>query len=133
MLSVSNPREPSPQSTTSTRVWTRRLIILLTILAALALVAVILCGAVHLITTLLFFAVAALIAFAIAPVGALFAAPVAGVPQAFTKALWINYQRTHSDEFPLEEQALADKQPEEPTATAVTPAFPASDGTAMNE
>jgi predicted PurR-regulated permease PerM len=65
--------------------------------------------------------------------GAIFAAPVAGVLQAFTMALWDNYRRTHSDEFPPEEQALADKRPEEPTATAVTPAFPAIDGTAMNE
>ena len=65
--------------------------------------------------------------------GAIFAAPVAGVLQAFTTALWDNYRRTHSDEFPPEEQALADKRPEEPTAPAVTPAFPAIDGTVMNE
>lgn len=72
MLSISNQREPSHHSTTPTTVWTRRLIILLTILAALALVFVIIWGASHIITTLLIFALAALIAYAIAPIVELF-------------------------------------------------------------
>jgi len=52
--------------------WTRRLIILLTILSAIALIFVIIWGASHIITTLLIFALAALIAYAIAPVVELF-------------------------------------------------------------
>ena len=72
MLSMSNQREPSQHSTTSTSVWTRRLIVLLTILAALALALVILWGASHITTSLLILAVAALIAYAIAPMVELF-------------------------------------------------------------
>ena len=72
MLSTSNQREPSQHTTIPTTVWIRRLIILLTILAALALVFVILWGASHIITALLIFAIAALIAYAIAPAVDLF-------------------------------------------------------------
>lgn len=72
MLSMPNQHEPSPHSITPTSAWTRRLIILLTILAALALALVILWGASHITTSLLIFAVAALIAYAIAPMVALF-------------------------------------------------------------
>jgi predicted PurR-regulated permease PerM len=72
MVSMPNQHEPSQYSTTSTSAWTRRLIILLTILAALALALVILWGASHITTSLLIFAVAALVAYAIAPLIALF-------------------------------------------------------------
>ena len=67
-----NQHEPAQYSNTSTSAWTRRLIILLTILAALALALVILWGASHITTSLLIFAVAALIAYAIAPLVELF-------------------------------------------------------------
>src|SRR5690348_9218281 len=72
MLSMTNQGEPSQHSTTPTTVWTRRLIILLTILTALVLIFVIIWGASHIITSLLIFAVAALIAYAIAPAVELF-------------------------------------------------------------
>jgi predicted PurR-regulated permease PerM len=51
------------------------------------------------------------------PWGAIFASPTAGLIQAFAAAFWINYQRTHSDEFPQEQQELAGKQPEALPAT----------------
>lgn len=72
MLSMPNQREPSQHSTTSTSAWTRRLIVLLTILAALALAFVILWGASHITTSLLILAMAALIAYAIVPLVGLF-------------------------------------------------------------
>ena len=72
MLPTSNQREPSQHNTTPTNVWTRRLIILLTILAAIVLAILIFSGASHIITSLLILAVAALIAYAIAPAVQLF-------------------------------------------------------------
>ncbi len=72
MLPVSNQREPTQQSTTPTSVWTRRLIVLLTILSGIVLVVLVLSGASHIISSILIFAVAALIAYAIAPVVELF-------------------------------------------------------------
>jgi predicted PurR-regulated permease PerM len=72
MLPVSNQREPAQQSTTPTSVWTRRLIVLLTILSGIVLVVLLLSGASHIITSILIFAVAALLAYAIAPVVELF-------------------------------------------------------------
>jgi len=68
MLSPSNPGGPTQQGPTVTREWTRRLIILLTILAAIVLIMLIFEGASHIVASLLIFAVAALIAYAIAPV-----------------------------------------------------------------
>src|SRR5258708_12334297 len=72
MFSLSDQNEPSEGGNTATRVWTRRLIILLTILAAFVLAVLILDGASHITTALLIFAVAALIAYAIAPVVVIF-------------------------------------------------------------
>jgi predicted PurR-regulated permease PerM len=72
MFSFSDQNEPSQGGNTATRVWTRRLIILLTILAAFVLAVLILNGASHITTALLIFAVAALIAYAIAPVVVIF-------------------------------------------------------------
>ena len=67
MLSPSDQSGPTQQGPTATREWTRRLIILLTILAALVLIVLIFEGAGHIIASLLIFTVAALIAYAIAP------------------------------------------------------------------
>src|SRR6266446_7609835 len=67
MLSPSNQSEPTQQGPTATREWTRRLIILLTILTAVVLIVLIFMGAGHIIASLLIFIVAALIAYAIAP------------------------------------------------------------------
>ena len=72
MLSPSNQSEPTQQGPTATREWTRRLIILLTILATIILTMLIFEGAGHIIASLLIFAVAALIAYATAPVVDLF-------------------------------------------------------------
>ena len=83
MLSEPNRREVSPRSalsqhtsnpqhSTSTGSWTRRLIILLTTLAAIAVAAVLLWGASYIVTALLIFIVASLIAYAIVPVVDLF-------------------------------------------------------------
>lgn len=79
MLTNPNPREVSPRSAapqhsaspqhnTATSVWTRRLIILLTILAAIALGFLLLWAASHITTTILIFIIASLIAYAIIPV-----------------------------------------------------------------
>lgn len=67
MLSPSDQSGPTQQGPTATREWTRRLIILLTIIAALVLIVLIFMGAGHIIASLLIFTVAALIAYAIAP------------------------------------------------------------------
>ena len=79
MLTNPNSREVSPrgavpqhsgpaQHNTATSVWTRRLIILLTILAAIGLGFLLLWAASHITTTILIFIVASLIAYAIIPV-----------------------------------------------------------------
>jgi len=68
------------------------------------------------------------------PWGAIFASPVAGLAQAFTVALWINYRRTHIDEFPPEEQQRVEKQAQELVGDAVTtPDIPAGDAVTKNE
>jgi len=83
MLSDPNRREVSPrgslsqhtatsQHSTFTSLWTRRLIILLTILAAVAVAAVLVWGASYITTAILIFTVASLIAYAIIPVVDLF-------------------------------------------------------------
>jgi len=72
MFPLPDRQEASQRITTPTSVWTRRLIIMLTILAALALVVALLWIAGHIITSLLIFTVAALIAYAIAPLVDLF-------------------------------------------------------------
>src|ERR1700738_4057282 len=58
----------TPQHSTSTSLWTRRLIILLTILAAVAVAAVLVWGASYITTAVLVFSVAAPTACAITPV-----------------------------------------------------------------
>jgi predicted PurR-regulated permease PerM len=67
MFSLPDQDGPSQQSTIATHVWTRRLIIILTILASLVLVVLLLNGASHITTSILIFLVAALIAYAIVP------------------------------------------------------------------
>ena len=62
----------SAPDTGPTRIWNRRLIILLTILAALALAVTILWGVSHITTSVLVVVIAALIAYAIAPAVELF-------------------------------------------------------------
>ena len=79
MLSDPNRREVSPrgaipqhtapsQHTTATSIWTRRLIILLTILAGIAVAYILVWGASYITTAILIFIVASLIAYAIIPV-----------------------------------------------------------------
>src|SRR5579859_672432 len=79
MLSDPNPREVSPRSAiphstvpaqhnTATSVWTRRLIILLTILAAIGLGFLFLWAASYITTAILIFIIASLIAYAIIPI-----------------------------------------------------------------
>jgi predicted PurR-regulated permease PerM len=68
MLTASDQKEPSRLDTGSTRIWTRRLIILLTILAALALAVAIFSAISHITTSVLVVVIAAFIAYAIAPV-----------------------------------------------------------------
>ncbi|HLX59432.1 MAG TPA: AI-2E family transporter [Ktedonobacteraceae bacterium] len=65
-------RGTAQYGTTSTSLWTRRLIILLTILAAIAVIAVLLWGASYIVTALLIFIVSALIAYAIIPLVEIF-------------------------------------------------------------
>src|SRR6266704_2249439 len=67
MLTVPNQKEPPHSDSGSTRSWNRRLIILLTILAALALAVTILWGISHITTSVLVVVIATLIAYAIAP------------------------------------------------------------------
>src|SRR6266702_3164840 len=67
MLTVPNQKEPPHSDSSSTRSWNRRLIILLTILAAMALVVTILWGISHITTSVLVVVIAALIAYAIVP------------------------------------------------------------------
>lgn len=72
MLSTPNRHESSHSDAQSVRPWLRRLLILCTILAAIALVLVIFWGASHIVSSLLIVIVAALIAYAIVPVVELF-------------------------------------------------------------
>jgi predicted PurR-regulated permease PerM len=68
VLTASDQKEPSRLDGGSTRIWTRRLIILLTILAAIALAVTFFWGISHIITSVLVVVIAAFIAYAIAPV-----------------------------------------------------------------
>jgi predicted PurR-regulated permease PerM len=61
------------------------------------------------------------------PWGAIFASPLAGMLQAITVALWINYRRTHGDEFPLQHEALEGDTSEKLVATSATPSLTAGD------
>ncbi len=69
--SISQHTAPAQRSTT-TSIWTRRLIILLTILAGIAVAAVLIWGASYITTAILIFIVASLIAYAIIPIVDLF-------------------------------------------------------------
>ncbi len=58
------------------------------------------------------------------PIGAIFAAPTAGLLQALTITVWIQYRQTHKEEFSDDEDGEdlpAKKQPEERPVTATTP------------
>lgn len=68
MLMEPNQSESSHSNPGSTRSWYRRLLILLTVLAALVLAVMILSGISHIITSLLVVVIAAFIAYAVAPV-----------------------------------------------------------------
>jgi len=72
MLLFSNQKEPSQHDTGQVRVWYRRLLVLLTILAIIALTVTILWGISHITTSVLVVVIAALIAYAITPVVELF-------------------------------------------------------------
>lgn len=63
------------------------------------------------------------------PWGAIFASPLAGLLQAFTVAFWIHYRRTHSDEFPTDQDAIGSSTnaPEDLFAPSPTPAIKAGD------
>ncbi len=67
MFPVVNQQEPSQRATIATGGWTRRLVILLTILAAIILAGVLLWGTGPIIASLLIFALAALNAYTIIP------------------------------------------------------------------
>jgi len=69
------------------------------------------------------------------PWGAIFASPIAGLLQAFTVTFWINYQRTHRDEFPLGEEELSDaeKRAEELAASLAAPDIPPGNETPIKE
>lgn len=53
--------------------------------------------------------------------GAIFASPLAGLLQAFAVLFWLNYRRTHSDEFPPDQPAIEDKNFENMITTATEP------------
>ena len=55
--------------------------------------------------------------------GAVFASPLAGLLQAFVVAFWINYSRTHSDEFPPDQPAI-EGNTSESESLITTPAAP---------
>lgn len=67
MFPAVNQQEPSQRATIATGGWTKRLVILLTILAAIILAGVLLWGTGHIIASLLIFALAALNAYTIVP------------------------------------------------------------------
>ena len=68
MMMETNQNELPHSDPGSTRSWYRRLIILLTVLAALVLATMLISGISHIITSLLVVVIATLIAYAIAPV-----------------------------------------------------------------
>ena len=67
MFPAVNQQEPSQRATIATGGWTKRLVILLTILAAIILAGVLLWSTGHIIASLLIFALAALNAYTIVP------------------------------------------------------------------
>jgi predicted PurR-regulated permease PerM len=66
------------------------------------------------------------------PFGAIFASPVAGLLQALSAAFWINYKRTHSNEFPPDEQP-PEKRAEALAATTGTSAGPTGNDSIKKE
>jgi predicted PurR-regulated permease PerM len=65
--------------------------------------------------------------------GAIFASPLAGLLQAFAVAFWINYRRTHSDEFPPDHTAIESKTSEDLITAPTVPPVKAGDSTSRLE
>ncbi|HEY6541573.1 MAG TPA: AI-2E family transporter, partial [Ktedonobacteraceae bacterium] len=59
--------------------------------------------------------------------GAIFASPLAGLLQAFAVAFWINYRRSHSEEFPPDQVAIDGNTSETLLAIPPTPPVKAGD------
>ena len=59
--------------------------------------------------------------------GAIFASPLAGLLQAFAVAFWINYRRSHSEEFPPDSVAIDGNTSETLVAISPTPSVKAGD------
>jgi predicted PurR-regulated permease PerM len=65
--------------------------------------------------------------------GAIFASPLAGLLQAFAVAFWINYRRTHIDEFPPDQEAIEEKASENVSIVPPKPTVQAGDSAARRE
>lgn len=67
--------------------------------------------------------------------GAIFASPLAGLLQAFAVAFWIHYRRTHSDEFPTDQDSIGSSAsaPEDLFAPSPAPAIKAGDASSSKE
>ena len=65
--------------------------------------------------------------------GAIFASPLAGLLQAFAVAFWINYRRSHSEEFPPDQDAIGDKPAEHLVATSSGPPVQAGESSTRRE
>lgn len=69
------------------------------------------------------------------PWGAIFASPLGGLLQAFAVAFWIHYRRTHSDEFPPDQDAISGNTntSEDLFAPSPAPAIKAGDASSSKE
>jgi predicted PurR-regulated permease PerM len=65
--------------------------------------------------------------------GAIFASPLAGLLQAFAVAVWINYRKSHSEEFPPDQPAIEDKSAERLIDTPAAPAVQAGESSTHRE